>query len=180
MFQHNGIGLRVVEEKDLEVMRELRNSQSTWLWLTSVQQINALQQKQWYEKISSDSSMEYYAIVEVKFEHPIAYEGDFLGVARITDIDLVNRSAMIGLDIKPNFRGKGIGTKAFHAIIEYFFKHRNFHRLHLMVLENNEVAKKLYTTAGFKEEGRQREAIWRNGHWNNYIAMSILEGEYRK
>jgi len=180
MFHYNGIGLRLVEEKDLEEMRALRNSQSTWLWLTDVKQISKIQQKQWYDNLSLDNSIEYYAIVEVKHDFPIQFEGDFLGIARITNIDLVNRSAMIGLDIRPNFRGQGLGTKAFGAILEYYFQHRHSHRLHLMVLEKNEVAKKLYTTAGFKEEGRQRDAIWRNGQWNNYIAMSMLEGEYRK
>jgi len=180
MFQHDGIGLRVVEERDLEEMRTLRNSQSTWLWLTDVKQISKIQQKQWFEKLSLDNSTEYYAIVEIKFEFPAEFEGDFLGFARVKNIDSTNRSAMIGLDIKRNFRGKGIGTKAFGAIIEYFFQHRNFHRLYLMVLENNKIAHKLYKNAGFKEEGKLRQAIWRNGHWNDYIIMSILEEEYRK
>jgi len=180
MFLHKGIGLRLVEEKDLEEIRILRNSQSTWLWLTDVKQINKFQQNQWYEKISLDNSIEYYVIVEVKSEFPMQYEGDFLGIARITDIDLINKSAMIGLDIKPEFRGRGLGTKAFKAIMEYFFLHRNFHRLHLMVLDGNEVAQKLYKSAGFIEEGKLRQAIWRNGHWNDYIVMSILEEEYRK
>jgi len=179
MFLYKGIGLRLVEERDLEEMRTLRNSQSTWLWLIDVKPISKIQQKQWYDKISLDDSIEYYAIVEEKQEFPIQYEGDFLGIARITNIDLVNRSAMIGLDIKPNFRGQGIGTKAFTAILEYFFKHRNSHRLHLMVLDGNDVAYKLYKSAGFKDEGKLRQAIWRNGCWNDYIAMSILEDEYR-
>jgi len=180
MFQHEGIGMRVVEERDLEEMRMLRNSQSTWLWLTDVKQISKIQQKRWFEKLSIDDSSEYYALVEIKFEFPAEFEGDFLGIARVKNIDPVNRSAMIGLDIKLNFRGKGIGTKAFAAIVEYYFKHRNFHRLYLMVLENNEVAYKLYKNAGFYEEGRFRQAVWRNGKWNDYIVMSMLEDEYKK
>jgi len=179
MFLFKGIGLRLVEERDLEKLRVLRNSQTTWLWLTDVKLINQIQQQQWYKNICLDKSIEYYTIVEEKEEFPIVYEGDFLGIVRITNIDLTNRSAMIGLDIKPDFRGQGIGTKAFKAILEYFFNHRNFHRLHLVTLDNNEIARKLYINAGLKEEGRLRQSIWRHGKWHDCIAMSILEDEYQ-
>ena len=179
MFLFNGIGLRPIEKRDLEEIRLLRNSQSTWIWLTDVKQINEIQQSQWYENICRDKSMEYYSIVENKKEFPIEYESQFLGIVRINNIDFVNRSAMIGLDIRPDFRGQGIGTKAFLALLEYFFQHRNFHRLYLMVLEDNVVALKLYKSAGFTEEGRYRQAIWRDGKFKNYIIMSILEDEYR-
>jgi len=179
MFLFNGIGLRLVEKRDLEKIRTLRNSQSTWIWLTDVKQINEIQQLQWYESICQDKSVEYYSIVENKKDFPIEYEGEFLGIIRVNNIDLVNKSAMIGLDIEPNFRGQGIGTKAFLAVMEYFFRHRNFHRLWLCVIEDNEVAKKLYNNVGFKEEGILRQAIWREGKFKDYIVMSILEFEYR-
>ena len=180
MFLFEDIGLRPIEKRDLEEIRLLRNSQSTWIHLTSVELINEAQQLQWYENVCRDKDIEYYSVVKIKYEFPVQYEKEFLGIIRVKDIDLTNRSAMIGLDIKPGFRRQGVGTRAFTASLEYFFQHRNFHRLYLCVLENNEFAQKLYKNVGFSLEGVMKEAIWRSGRWNDYLVFSLLEDHYRE
>jgi len=180
MFWHNGIGFRPVEEEDLENIRVLRNEPSTWVFLTFLGQINKLEQKEWFLKISRDPSVAYYTLVKEEKDFPISYPGDFLGIIRMDEINVHNRSIRVGADIVPVERGKGYGTKALGAILKFCFDHLGVHRVWLCVLENNEVAIKLYKNAGFKEEGKLRGAIWRNGKWNDYVVMSILEGEYRK
>jgi diamine N-acetyltransferase len=51
-------------------------------------------------------------------------------------------------------------------------------RLWLLVLENNEPAKNLYKKMGFVNEGVQRQAIFKEGQYHDYIMMSLLRGEY--
>lgn len=180
MFEYEDIGFRPIEERDLEKLRMLRNDQSTWIQLTSVWLINTLEQKSWYEEMSRNKKAQYYAIVKNEKLFPIIYEGDFLGVIRMDEIDFHNRSIRVGADILPGERGKGYGTKALQAILKYCFEHLGMHRVWLLTLEDNSIARKLYINAGLKEEGRMREHIWRNGKWKDYIVMSILEDEYRK
>jgi RimJ/RimL family protein N-acetyltransferase len=45
-------------------------------------------------------------------------------------------------------------------------------------MENNTIAINLYTKMGFCLEGTQRQAIFRDGKYVNYLMMSILKEEY--
>lgn len=172
MFAHKEISMRPVESQDLEKIRNLRNEQSTWQYLSDASLISEGMQHQWFDNLTRTLDERYYTIEKKEF-------GEFLGVIRTDQIDLKNRSIRVGCDIVPEERGKGFGTMTFEMLLKYFFIYNSYHRLWLCVLENNEVAKKLYNNVGFKEEGRLRAAIWREGKWMDYIVMSILEEEYK-
>jgi len=180
MFWHENIGFRPVEKRDIEEMRRLRNEPSTWIYLSDVTQISAKQQEQWFEGLSKTRDKAYFTIFKEEKSFPVSYEGDFLGIIRMDQIDYINRSIRVGCDIVPEERGKGYGTLAFKAILKFCFDHMGMHRIWLLTLEGNKVAIKLYKNAGLKEESRFRESIWRDGKWHNCLVMSILEGEYRK
>ena len=180
MFWHEGIGFRPVEKRDLENMRRLRNEQSTWIYLSDVNQISSEQQERWFESLSKSGDKAYFVILKEVKDFPISNEGDFLGIIRMDQIDQINRSIRVGCDIVPKERGKGYGTKTFEAVLKFCFDHMGMHRLWLLTLENNKVARKLYKNARFQEEGRFRESIWREGKWHDCIVMSILEDEYRR
>ena len=179
MFFHNGVGFRPLEECDLEDVRRLRNDQSTWIHLSDPTLISSKSQKAWFESLSQSKDKVYYAVFKMTKEFPIIYR-DFLGIIRMDQYDPLNRSARIGCDIVLGKRGEGYGTKTFRAIMFYLFNHLGLHRLWLCVLEGNEVAKKLYENVGFKEEGRMRDAVFRDGMYKDYVVMSILHDEYRK
>ena len=172
MFGHEEISMRPIEAQDLEKVRKLRNEQSTWQYLSDASLISESMQHQWFDNLTRTLDERYYTIEKKK-------GGTFLGVIRTDQIDFKNRSIRVGCDIILSERGKGFGTMAFQMILRYFFIYNSFHRIWLCVLENNEIAKKLYINVGFKEEGKLREAIWREGKWKDYIVMSILEDEYR-
>jgi len=182
MFWYEGVGIRPVEVEDLESIRHLRNEESTWKYLTHVKQINEYEQKEWFKRISINTDEAYYTVVaeERLGDAPVSGEGDFLGIARMRNIDVTNRSIQVGCDIMPDKRGLGWGTKTFHVILKYCFDYLNMHRVWLCVVENNDVAIRLYYNVGFKEEGKYRDAIFRDGKYLDYIVMSILEDEYKK
>ena len=171
MFEQNGIRLRIIEERDLEQLRRLRNDPSTWINLTHVDLIDAESQKRWFQSLTSQKDRKYYAVED-------GNEG-FLGMIRTDEIDRNNRSIRVGCDIVPEQRGKGFGSKAFGAIVTYCFDFLNMHRVWLAVLETNSVAQRLYEKHGFKKEGAYRQALFRDGRYYDYIIMSLLEEEFR-
>ena len=183
MFAYKDVGFRPIEESDLEKIRILRNDPSTWEMLGGIDHVTPDQQLSWYRGLQGAKDRAYYtAFINTvdPYDGLWSVEGDFLGVIRQTEIDLQNRSCLIGLDIDPKMRGKGWGTKLYAALLKWLFEYRGFHRVVLLVLDTNEVGKKLYFSAGFKLEGKHRDAIWRNGQFIDYLAMSILEDEYRE
>lgn len=171
MFEHGGIFIRVVEERDLEKMRALRNDPTTWMNLSDVTLITSLQQERWFERIAVATDRMYFAIGDA--------ERDFLGIVRCDEIDRTNRSIRIGCDIVPELRGRGYGSRTYDLMLKYGFDYLNMHRLWLLVIDTNSSALHLYEKKGFRGEGRYRDALFRDGMYHDYVVMSILEHEYR-
>ncbi|MGO8928012.1 MAG: GNAT family N-acetyltransferase [Limisphaerales bacterium] len=172
MFTLDGITIRVLEERDLEAARKLRNDPSTWMNLTSAGFITAEQQRAWYTRVSTALDRRYYVISSAQH--------DFVGIVRCDEIDPGNRSIRIGCDILPELRRQGYGTRTYRLLLKYCFDHLNMHRVWLLVLDFNTAGVRLYTKIGFQEEGRLRHAVFRAGTYRNYVVMSILENEYRQ
>ena len=75
-------------------------------------------------------------------------------------------------------KGKGFGRQTIRAIKKAAFEKLNAHRLWLDVFTFNERAYQLYLSEEFKEEGRLRECVFRDGEYHTLIVMSVLEDEY--
>jgi RimJ/RimL family protein N-acetyltransferase len=108
-------------------------------------------------------------------------EGDRLvGSATFSQLDVDNGSVTYHITIgERDCWGRGYGTEATELMLELAFERLGLHRVALAVFEFNRRAIRSYEKAGFRIEGRLRDAIWRNGrHWDE-ISMSILESEWR-
>lgn len=170
MFKYKNLYFRPVEEKDLEKIRRLRNDPSTWMNLSDIDLIDAETQKNWLKSLSKQRKQKRYYTVQ-------STKNKFVGLIRMDEFDWVNRSVRVGCDVAKELRGKGVGTMIMEMIVQYCFNQLNMHRLWLLVLEPNKVAHHVYKKAGFVEEGRYRQAIFRNGQYHDYILMSLLKAE---
>ncbi|MFC1711115.1 GNAT family N-acetyltransferase [Patescibacteria group bacterium] len=172
MLKGKRLNIRIIEKKDLESLRLLRNDSKTSYFLTSVIPISQPVQEQWLKKISTDDSRMYFVIKSIK--------NVFLGLVRCDEWDKINRSIRIGIDIVPKSRRKGYATEAYNLLLDYLFKDLGLNRVWLLVVGFNKPAIALYKKLNFKLEGKQRKAILRNGKFNDYLMMSMLKKEYEK
>ena len=102
-----------------------------------------------------------------------------LGLVSLTNIDWVHRTAYFGIMIgRAENRGRGLGTFAVGAILRHAFADMNLNRVELTVLEDNEPARKLYEKAGFVQEGRFREAVFKDGRYRDLLFMAVLRKEW--
>jgi RimJ/RimL family protein N-acetyltransferase len=90
-----------------------------------------------------------------------------------------HRSTEIGIDIIPEFQGKGYGGEAIKWSLDYAFRRAGLHRVKIRAFEWNAGALRLYERLGFVHEGREREACWHEGRFWDSVDMGILEGEWR-
>lgn len=169
MYTLDQVSLRPLDNSDLEWLRSLRNDESTWTNLGDPKMVSDVQQQLWFNGLTADRTRMYLVV---------SYQDIAVGIVRMTQIDLINRSACIGMDIASEYRGQGIGSKAYTMLIKYCFHVLNLHRIWLLVIDFNARARHLYESVGFQEEGRMRQAIYRNGQYHDYICMSILSSEY--
>jgi RimJ/RimL family protein N-acetyltransferase len=99
-----------------------------------------------------------------------------IGSVSLHNIDHRNRHAFIGIFIgEAEHRGKGYGTEAVRLILDYGFKTMNLHNIMLSVHADNLGGIACYKKAGFREAGRRREWVFKDGKYIDVIYMEIME-----
>src|SRR6478735_3015722 len=125
MLRAGQVGLRARDEADIAVLHtELYEDIATYTIADS---------RPW-RPIPADSSASPYAIGEPRDDPPRfsvveLAGGELAGAALLWAIDLHNRSAHLGLSLRPSFRGRGLGSDVVLALCEYGFSVRGLHRL---------------------------------------------------
>ncbi len=103
-----------------------------------------------------------------------------IGVISLMNISEANDSAELSVIVgHPEDRHQGYGAEAIDAIVRYGFEELGLHRVGLSVFEFNEGAISTYEKLGFREEGRLRQALKRDGTFHDAILMSVLGSEWR-
>jgi RimJ/RimL family protein N-acetyltransferase len=105
-------------------------------------------------------------------------DGIAVGTVSLFGTDELARHAEVGIALLPEARGRGTGTAAIAAIVEFAFVRRNLRRLHLEAIASNVGAIRVYEKAGFVVEGRQREHAWVRGAYEDIIRMGLLRSEW--
>lgn len=103
-----------------------------------------------------------------------------IGRCLLFGVDLVNRSAMLGIFIgDKSFWGRGYGQEAARLLLHYTFNLLNLHSVMLGVFSFNERAQAAYRKLGFREIGRRRDARIIAGKAYDGVLMDMLEDEFR-
>ncbi len=104
--------------------------------------------------------------------------GRHVGNVELSGMDAVNSTAHFAVLIgDPAARGKGLGFESARLLIAHAFAKLNIHRVELGVNAENAAALALYRKLGFVEEGRRREALVRDGKYEDIFVMGMLPGE---
>jgi RimJ/RimL family protein N-acetyltransferase len=164
--------IRLLERRDLEDARRLHNEDSTLLRLTDVSYVSEAQQEAWFHSLSTSRTSRRYVA-------RLRSDDRFVGVFRVDRFDPTNRNAYVGADVVPALRKQGYAGEMFAYVLRYLFDHCGLHRVALTTLESNQDALKLYHRLGFSEEGRERQAIFRDGRFHDLIIMGLLADEWR-
>jgi RimJ/RimL family protein N-acetyltransferase len=90
-----------------------------------------------------------------------------------------HRNTFISIDITSPYQRKGYGSEAIEWVLDWGFRIAGLHRIGIECFSFNSGAKQLYERLGFVYEGAQREALWFNGGWHDYVTFGMLEGEWK-
>ncbi len=87
-------------------------------------------------------------------------------------------AASIGIVVRDDWQGKGVGTALMQALVDLSDKWLNLSRLELEVFTDNEPAIKLYQKFGFKIEGREVQHAFRDGQYvDSYLMARLREAQ---
>jgi putative acetyltransferase len=101
--------------------------------------------------------------------------GDLVGSATLIQHDGRRaHSASIGMGVRDDCHGQGIGSKLLEALLDTADNWLNIRRIELTVYTDNAAAIRLYRKFGFEEEGVLRDYAYRNGRFADVLTMARL------
>ena len=103
-----------------------------------------------------------------------------VGNVCLTSINLINRTAEIGIVIGENVRNKGIGTKVLNIVMQHGFNRLNLQRLWLGTSSLNIGMQKAALKAGMKLEGSLKNALFTNGKYVDDQIYGIIKYRYER
>lgn len=105
-------------------------------------------------------------------------DGTLIGIVRLKRVSSENRCADFGIAIAREHWSRGYGTDATRTILRFAFEEMGLHRVQLGYVEYNTRARRCYDKCGFIEEGRERQAKYREGRYCDNVLMGILADEF--
>ena len=88
-----------------------------------------------------------------------------------------SRCPMIGIWLRPEARGHGVGRAAQRALAELFFTHTAVNRVEAHTDVDNVAEQRALEGAGFTREGLTRGAQWRDGTYRDGYLYAVLRGD---
>ena len=168
------VGLRARQESDLPVLLdELYNDVATR---------SRADTRPWVP-VSPDGTSSPYSVTDlpetvVCFSVVDLTSNKLAGEALLWSIDTHNRSAHLGISIRPLFRGHGLASDVIQVLCWYGFVTRGLNRLQIDTLADNEPMRRAALAAGFTLEATLRRAAWVSGEFLDEIALGLLATEW--
>jgi ribosomal-protein-alanine N-acetyltransferase len=103
-----------------------------------------------------------------------------IGSCGLHQINPKDHDSVFGIVIgEKDYWSKGYGTEAARLLINYGFQQLNLHRISSAAVAFNERSIKLHRKLGFREEGRRREAVFKNGRYHDHVMFGLLREEWK-
>lgn len=108
----------------------------------------------------------------------IVANDELVGRILLERVDLENRIASLGFNIKKGARGKGTGKIASRIIVDYGFKALNLEKIYAECYGFNVRAQRCLEAVGFQREGVLRRHELHNGERHDVHFFGMLKGEF--
>jgi RimJ/RimL family protein N-acetyltransferase len=175
MIYGERVRLRATERTDVPSYYEWVNDPEVTRGLALYLPMSNAEEQRWFERTLERDPQEKPLAIEVR-------DGEawkLIGNCGVFGIEWTNRSAELGILIgDKSVWDRGYGTETMTLLLRHGFETLNLNRLFLRVFAANVRAVRAYEKAGFVEEGRLRQAVFKNGRYDDIIVMSVLRSEW--
>jgi len=176
MLKGKGILLRPVRRSDISYFLKWFNDPEVIQYLSMYLPMTEMAEEKYIEELGTTRAETVAPFVIEIIEGDSAKPIGTIGLNRINNKD---HNAMFGIAIgEKDYWSKGYGTEATLLLIDYGFEQLNLHRISSFAFSFNERSIRLHKRVGFKEEGRQREAVFKNGKYHDHVVFGILREEW--
>ena len=168
--------LRALEKSDVAKVWEWVNDEEVmWFWGEPCNTQSLAEVEQWFARLQEAagySSKQF--IIETE-------EGIPIGRIFYEYLDIKHNRTELGILIgEKEYWGKGYGTDAIIAFLDYLFNELGLHRVYLHVQSHNTRASRCYKKCGFIQEGILRHNGFARGEYYDDLIMGILRDEFNQ
>lgn len=175
MFTTPRLRLRAITREDLPIFVRWFNDPEVTQHLANVWPLSIEDEEEWFQRVRARAQWERPLGIEVREKRGWVLIGN-TGFHRI---DWLNRWAELGIVIgEKTYWNQGYGTEAVQAMVAIAFTLLNLNRVQLEVYDFNHRARRAYEKAGFRLEGRRRQARYLNGRYHDSLIMAVLREEW--
>ena len=173
MLKNATISLRPWQEADLPILTELRNDVALQAQLLARPRGSRPQQvREWLEGRSRQDDRMFFVIADCK-------DDSAQGFIQLSDLDLIDRRAELGVCLCDQARGRGLGGQAIALLANYLRDQWHLRKLGLRVRADNAAALRCYEKFGFVRCGLLRRHVFIDGCCQDIVLMEyFLTMEY--
>ena len=174
MLEGERVVVRALEKSDMDRLHEFANDQE--LYLLADDEEFVPRSREQVEKMFADMDKNPEEVGPFGIEA----DGKLIGTCGLHHFDKHSRVCAFGITISDReYLGKGYGRDAVRVLLEYAFVHRNMHKVWLTVYADNERAIRSYKALGFVEEGLQKQQVWNQGRYKDWLYMGLLRSDWQ-
>lgn len=176
MIYGDRIRLRAPTRSDLPRFVEWLNDPDVRDGLLLYLPLSQEDEEAWFENMLKTPAPQRPMVIEVHHRD----DWVMIGNCGLHVIDWRIRSAEAGIFIgDPSNWNKGYGTEVMRLLLRHGFYTLNLNRIALEVFQTNPRAIRAYEKAGFVQEGRKRQGMYRDGEYIDILLMSVLRSEWQ-
>ncbi len=162
--------LRSIRAADSARLLAWRNAPHVAAYMYSDHLIGQDEHDRWFARALAASDRRYWIIER---------DGEGVGLANLTRIDLVNRKCDWAYYLgETSTRGQGIGAGVEYIVLQHVFGPLGLNKLCCEVFLDNEAVWKLHESFGFTREALYREHIFRDGGFKDVVGLGILARDW--
>lgn len=155
-----------LDHTEKELVRQWRNDKNIRKWMYSNHIIPPNEHNKFINGLRNNDK-NFFWLVKCKKK--------YVGVIYLNRVDFNHKNACLGIYSNPEL--SGAGNILMECLKKLAFGIIGLHTLKLEVIETNKHAINFYKKSCFKQEGRLKEFIHKDGSWLDVIMMGIISGK---
>ena len=176
MITRNNIGLRAVEKRDLEILKDWRNIPSFRKNFREVRELNSQNQENWHNKLNSSSNEFMFIFEDIEKNIPV-------GAGGLLYINWIIRSAdfsfYIGHD--EGYIDEKYAIDAASLLIQYGFNNLNLNKIWMELYEfDHKKINFFIDNFNFKIDGKLRANCFEDGQYWDSLIISLTLNDIKK
>jgi RimJ/RimL family protein N-acetyltransferase len=175
MITRNNIGLRAVEKKDLEILKDWRNIPSFRKNFREVRELNNDNQEKWFDIINNSPNEYMFVFEDIENKIPV-------GAGGLLYINWIIRSADFSFYIGHDhgYVDEKYAVDAASLLIEYGFNNLNLNKIWMELYEFDLKKINFFKNKfNFKIDGRLRDNCFEDGRYWDSLLISLTLKDYR-